>query len=399
MSERVIPLIDVRHLPLESMALSPTAWSAGDQVLDARQRPLQELRISVTDRCNFRCTYCMPKEIFDNQYKYLAQKELLSFEEITRLSKSFLSLGVQKIRLTGGEPLLRKNVEVLISQLSQLKTNSGLPLDLTLTTNGSLLKQKAQALKNAGLTRITISLDAMDDAIFKAMNDVDFSVSSVLEGIEAAKAVGLGADERGLWSGMKINMVVKRGTNDSEILPMTRYFHGQGMSLRFIEYMDVGSTNGWNMREVLPSANVISLIEQEFELVKLPPKGPGETAVRYGFKNSRGQLDPSLGEIGVISSVTQAFCDGCNRARLSTEGQLFLCLFAHQGQDLRSPLRAGASDELLTQMIANIWHHREDRYSQLRSMQNLTSESQSVQSGQETPGTQSRKVEMSYIGG
>jgi len=399
MSERVIPLTDVRHLPQQSLAHNTSPWIEGEPVLDALMRPLEELRISVTDRCNFRCTYCMPKEIFDNQYKYLAHKELLSFEEITKLSRSFLSLGVKKIRLTGGEPLLRKNVDVLISQLSQLKTNSGAPLDLTLTTNGSLLKQKAAALKSAGLNRITISLDAMEDSIFKAMNDVDFSVSSVLEGIEAAKAVGLGLDEHGLWSGMKINMVVKRGTNEGEILPMTRYFHGQGLSLRFIEYMDVGSTNGWNMKEVLPSADVISLIQKEFELVKLPPKGAGETAVRYGFKNASGQVDPSLGEIGLISSVTQAFCGGCNRARLSTEGQLFLCLFASFGHDLRNSLRGGASQEQMTQTIANIWHERQDRYSQLRALQSQSAQDNPSISSQDSPGTQRRKVEMSYIGG
>jgi cyclic pyranopterin phosphate synthase len=399
MSERVIPLIDVRHLPQEPLVHSSIPWNKGESVLDARMRPLEELRISVTDRCNFRCTYCMPKEIFDNQYKYLAHKELLSFEEITKLSQSFLSLGVKKIRLTGGEPLLRKNVDVLISQLSQLKTNSGAPLDLTLTTNGSLLKQKAAALKKAGLNRITISLDALEDSIFKAMNDVDFPVSSVLEGIAAAKAAGLGLDEDGLWSGMKINMVVKRGTNESEILPMTRYFHGQGLSLRFIEYMDVGSTNGWNMKEVLPSAEVISLIQKEFELVKLPPKGAGETAVRYGFKNANGQVDPSLGEIGLISSVTQAFCSGCNRARLSTEGQLFLCLFASSGHDLRTTLRGGASEEQMTQSIANIWHAREDRYSELRALQSPSAQTLSTNSSSDTQGSQRRKVEMSYIGG
>jgi cyclic pyranopterin phosphate synthase len=399
MSQRVFPLIDVRHRPSVPLANPLAPWREGERVFDQRSRPLKELRISVTDRCNFRCTYCMPKEIFDNQYKYLAHKELLSFEEITRLCKSFLALGVEKIRLTGGEPLLRKNIEVLISQLRELQTRSGAPLDLTLTTNGSLLKQKAAALKRAGLDRITISLDAMQDSIFKAMNDVDFSLSNVLEGITAAKEVGLGLDDRGMFSGMKINMVVKRGTNDSEILPMTRYFHGQGVSLRFIEYMDVGTTNGWNMTEVLPSEQVISLIQNEFELVKLPPKGPGETAVRYGFKNSSGHLDASLGEIGLISSVTQAFCDGCNRARLSTEGQLFLCLFASEGHDLRAALRGGASEHELTQTIANIWSHRDDRYSQLRSLQSKGQQSTSVNADPQASISNKRKVEMSYIGG
>lgn len=397
MSDRVIPLIDVRLRPFEAWAHNATPWRRGEPLLDTRDRPLKELRISVTDRCNFRCTYCMPKEIFDNQYKYLAQKELLSFEEITRLSSLFVSLGVEKIRLTGGEPLLRKNLEVLIEQLSQLKTLTGAPLDLTLTTNGALLKQKALALKQAGLKRITISLDAMDDAIFKAMNDVDFSVEQVLAGIEAAKAVGLGLDERGQWSGMKINMVVKRGTNEQEILPMTRYFYAQGLSLRFIEYMDVGSTNGWNMNEVLPSFEVLSIIEEEFDLIKLTPKSPSETAVRYGFKNTNDPLNQGLAEIGLISSVTQAFCDGCNRARLSTEGQLFLCLFAHQGHDLRGPIRSGASDEQLSHLIANIWRPREDRYSQLRSLnaQSLTNQASTISQSD----SQRRKVEMSYIGG
>ena len=277
---------------------------------DTRQRPLRDLRISVTDRCNFRCNYCMPKEIFDKDHVYLPHSDLLSFEEITRMAKVFVAHGVQKIRLTGGEPLLRKNIEALIEQLSALRTLEGLPLDLTLTTNGSLLARKARSLKAAGLQRVTVSLDGLDDAVFRSMNDVDFPVADVLAGIEAAQAAGLGP--------IKINMVVKRGTNAHEILPMARRFRGSGIVLRFIEYMDVGATNGWRMNDVMPSAEVVKLIHAELPLVQLDPSNPGETAERWGFADSNGQHDPALGEIGVISSVTQAFCGDCNRARLST---------------------------------------------------------------------------------
>ena len=379
---RVIPVLDQRprSLAVPAAALASASRVAADAGLtDARGRPLRDLRISVTDRCNFRCNYCMPKEIFDKDYSYLPHSQLLSFEEITRLAKTFIGFGVQKIRLTGGEPLLRKNLENLIEQLAALRTLDGEPLDLTLTTNGSLLSRKALALKQAGLQRVTVSLDGLDDAVFRAMNDVDFPVADVLAGIEAARAAGLGP--------IKINMVVKRGTNDHEILRMARHFRGSGMVLRFIEYMDVGATNGWRMNEVLPSAEVVQRIHSELPLVQLDPSRPGETAERWGYTNVHGQYDPQLGEIGVISSVTQAFCGDCNRARLSTEGQLYLCLFAQSGYDLRSLIRADASDANLASAIGHIWQGRNDHYSELRSAL-----------GPDT-GATVKRVEMSYIGG
>ena len=379
MSERVIPLVDQRHpsLPLphaagQALSTTPT---------DALRRPLTDLRISVTDRCNFRCSYCMPKEVFDKDYAYLPQSHLLSFEEITRLAKVFVGRGVRKIRLTGGEPLLRKNIEILISQLAALRTPDGQPLDLTLTTNGSLLARKAQTLKDAGLQRVTVSLDGLDDAVFRKMNDVDFPVEEVLQGIEAAKAAGLGP--------IKVNMVVKRGTNDHEILPMARHFQGTGVVLRFIEYMDVGATNGWCMDEVLPSAEVVQRIQAEMPLVQLGHSAPGETAERWGYANAQGLHDPQLGEVGVISSVTQAFCGDCNRARLSTEGRLYLCLFASQGYDLRQLLRDQTStDEAMAATIDAIWQGRADQYSVLRSLR-----------GPDTASGPGRRIEMSYIGG
>ena len=330
----------------------------------------------------------MPKEVFDSNYKYLPHSSLLSFEEITRTASIFVAHGVQKIRLTGGEPLLRKNLELLIEQLAALRTPDGLPLDLTLTTNGSLLRRKAQALKAAGLQRVTVSLDGLNDSIFRAMNDVDFPVADVLDGIEAAKEAGLGRDAKGNFSGLKINMVVKKSTNLGEIIPMARHFRGSGITLRFIEYMDVGETNGWKMDEVLPSAELIKLLQTEFPLVPLEASAPGETAQRWGYANASGEFDPTLGEVGVISSVTQAFCSDCNRARLSTEGQLYLCLFAVQGHDLRSLLRDGASDADIASAIGLIWQQREDRYSELRGLNQLPAFE---------PGK--KRVEMSYIGG
>ncbi len=348
-------------------------------MFDKRGRALRDLRISVTDRCNFRCNYCMPKEVFDKDYRYLPHNALLSFEEVTRIAKIFVAQGVQKIRLTGGEPLLRKDIERLIEQLAALRTPEGLPLDLTLTTNGSLLARKARSLKAAGLNRVTVSLDGLDDAVFRSMNDVDFPVADVLAGIDAARAAGLGP--------IKINMVVKRGSNEHEILPMARHFMGSGMVLRFIEYMDVGLTNGWRMNEVLPSSEVVKLIDAELPLLQLAPSNPGETAERWGYADAMGVHDSQLGEIGVISSVSKAFCGDCNRARLSTEGKLFLCLFAAQGHDLRAPLRAGATDAELACTVERIWQGRSDRYSELRSA--LASDT----------GTGIRRVEMSYIGG
>jgi GTP 3',8-cyclase len=348
---------------------------------DTLGRPLRDLRISVTDRCNFRCSYCMPKEVFDKDYAYLPHQALLSFEEITRIASVFVAHGVRKLRLTGGEPLLRKNIEVLIGMLSQLRTTEGKPLDITLTTNGSLLRRKAQALKDAGLQRVTVSLDGLDDSVFRTMNDVDFPVAQVLDGIAAAQEAGL--------HNIKVNMVVKQGTNAQEIVPMARHFQGTGVTLRFIEYMDVGATNGWRMHEVMPSSQVVQHIHAHMPLVQLEPSAPGETAERWGYAGADGQHDPALGEIGVISSVTQAFCGDCNRARLSTEGQLYLCLFANQGHDLRALVRGSASDADLASAIGHIWQGRTDQYSALRST--IAADTGSTPSA--------RKVEMSYIGG
>ena len=378
MSERVIPLIDQR---IASLAASlPAAPIAATGLLsDTLGRPLHDLRISVTDRCNFRCSYCMPKEVFDKDYPYLPHSSLLSFEEITRLARQFVAHGVHKIRLTGGEPLLRKNLEVLVAQLAALRTPDGLPLDLTLTTNGSLLQRKAQALKDAGLQRVTVSLDGLDDSVFRSMNDVDFPVAEVLKGIDAAQKAGLAS--------IKVNMVVKRGTNEHEILPMARHFKGTGVTLRFIEYMDVGATNGWRMNEVMPSAEVVQLINAALPLRQLEPSAPGETAQRWGYADEDGKHTGRAGEIGVISSVTQAFCGDCNRARLSTEGKLYLCLFASQGYDLRALLRGTASDEEVASAIAHIWQGRGDRYSELRASMPADA------------GGGARRVEMSYIGG
>ncbi|MFM1979619.1 MAG: hypothetical protein RLZ68_884 [Pseudomonadota bacterium] len=389
---RVVPLLDqrVNAIALPQGALLPDQHiSATGLLSDSRGRALRDLRISVTDRCNFRCSYCMPKEIFDKDYAYLPHASLLSFEEITRIARVFVAHGVQKIRLTGGEPLLRKNIEILIAQLSALRTPDGQSLDLTLTTNGSLLARKAQALKDAGLQRVTVSLDGLDDAVFRSMNDVDFPVADVLAGIEAAKAVGLGP--------IKVNMVVKRGTNDHEILPMAQHFRGSGVVLRFIEYMDVGATNGWRMQDVMPSAEVVARIHANMPLLALEPSAAGETAQRWGYAGSDGRLDMAAGEIGVISSVTQAFCGDCNRARLSTEGQLYLCLFANQGYDLRTLVRGQAGDANLESAVGHIWQGRSDRYSELRA--HLPIDGDSDDSGSPDGKPAPRRVEMSYIGG
>ncbi len=381
--QRIIPLLDQRpgvlSVPLSAMA-NAGLLSANGLLTDTRGRQLQDLRISVTDRCNFRCSYCMPKDVFTKDYPYLPHNSLLSFEEITRLARQFVAHGVQKIRLTGGEPLLRKNVEILVEQLATLRTPQGNALDLTLTTNGALLARKAAALKDAGLNRLTVSLDGLDDDVFRAMNNVDFPVREVLDGIEAAHKVGLGP--------IKVNMVVKRGTNDSQILPMARHFKGSGIVLRFIEYMDVGATNGWRMNDVLPSAELVSLLQQELPLVALEPAQVGETAQRWGYADANGLHDKAAGEIGVISSVTQAFCSDCNRARLSTEGQLYLCLFASQGYNLRELVRAAHTDAELAAAIAHIWSGRTDRYSELRGSEEAAPQ-----------GDGRRRVEMSYIGG
>ena len=371
MTERVIPLADHRYAA--SLPRVPSVLGTPDaNVADRLGRPLHDLRISVTDRCNFRCSYCMPRAIFDKDYAFLPQTSLLSFEEIARTTRLFVAQGVRKVRLTGGEPLLRKNLEVLVRMLADLRTPDGAALDLTLTTNGSVLARKAQALRDAGLQRITVSLDALDDAIFKRMNDADFPVADVLAGIDAAMKVGLAP--------IKVNMVVKRGSNDDQIVAMARHFKGTPIVLRFIEYMDVGATNGWRMDEVLPSAQVIERIHAQFPLVAIGANQVGETAERWRYADGSG-------EIGVISSVTQAFCRDCNRARLSTEGKLFLCLFASHGHDLRALLRGNYSDAQIAAAIGLIWQGRDDRYSELRG------------AGAIPAPTGERRVEMHYIGG
>ena len=331
---------------------------------DTLNRPLRDLRISVTDRCNFRCVYCMPKEVFGANYPYLRRDQILTFEEITRLARLFVGQGVRKIRLTGGEPLMRKDLPRLVTMLSGISEE----LDLTLTTNGSLLAAQAQALKDAGLKRVSVSLDSLDDDIFKAMNDVDFPVAKVLEGMEAAARIGLGP--------IKVNMVVKRGVNETSILPMARYFREKGYILRFIEYMDVGHSNGWRMDDVVSAKEIVNLISAEMPLEPVDPNYHGEVAERWQYKDRSG-------EVGVIASVTQAVCRTCNRARVSAEGKFYTCLFAVKGHDFKAMLRSDATDEELTQMIERIWSKRTDRYSEIRS---------------ERTGDLP-KVEMSYIGG
>jgi cyclic pyranopterin phosphate synthase len=331
---------------------------------DTRGRPLRDLRISVTDRCNFRCTYCMPKEIFNREYEFLARELLLSFEEIVRLAEIFVGFGVEKVRLTGGEPLLRRGIEDLVGELAAI---DGLT-DVTLTTNGSLLTRKADALAAAGLHRLTVSLDSLDEATFQAMNDVGFPVADVLAGIEAAAAAGLAP--------VKINMVVKRGVNDDSIVPMAGHFRGTGHIVRFIEYMDVGHSNGWRLDDVVPAAEVVGRISKRWPLQPADPNYRGEVAQRWRYADGAG-------EIGVISSVTQPFCGTCSRARLSAEGRLYTCLFATGGTDLRASLRAGASDAELQELIRCVWQARTDRYSEVRSEATI-----------DLP-----KVEMSYIGG
>lgn len=371
MAEKFIPLAD--HRQLHALPVIPSRLEAPDGLLtDALSRPLHDLRISVTDKCNFRCVYCMPKEVFDKSHVFLPHSSLLTFEEITRIAKIFIAHGVHKIRLTGGEPLLRKDVDKLIAMLAQLRTLSGEPLDLTLTTNGSLLGRKAKLLKDAGLNRVTVSVDALDEAVFRRMNDVDFPVAEVLRGIDEAHRVGLGP--------IKINMVVKRGMNDHQILPMARHFKGSPFILRFIEYMDVGASNGWKLDEVVSSAEVIRRINEEMPLTPVDPNYSGETAERWKYVDGSG-------EVGVISSVTQAFCRDCSRMRLSTEGKLYTCLFSGSGHDLKALMRQGHSDAEISNAVAHIWRNRSDRYSELRS-----------QATEELTGARP-KVEMSYIGG
>lgn len=357
--------------PRRSPILPTANFEAGSaEPIDQLGRPLRDLRISVTDRCNFRCGYCMPRDVFGSDHPFLPQSQLLSFEEITRTARIFMGLGVRKLRLTGGEPLLRRHIDRLIAHLAELRTLDGTAPDLTLTTNGSLLARKAQALKDAGLNRITVSLDALDEALFKRMNDADFPVADVLDGIEAAQKAGLGP--------IKVNMVVQRGVNDGQILPMARHFRGTGVELRFIEFMDVGITNAWKMDQVLPSSQVRQRIQAEFSLQPQAGQHPGDTAERWAYADGQGT-------VGFISSVTQAFCGDCNRLRLSTDGQLFTCLFASRGHDLRPLLRAEHTDAEIASGLRRLWAQREDQYSQQRA-----------QNAAAVPG---QRIEMSYIGG
>jgi cyclic pyranopterin phosphate synthase len=356
MTQKVIPI----RAPQAAMPASPRY--DGGRLLDRLERPLRDLRISVTDRCNFRCTYCMPRSVFDADYKFLPHEAILRFEEIARLAGIFVGLGVKKIRLTGGEPLLRKGLPDLIAMLAPLGA------DLTLTTNGSTLVKHAAELKAAGLHRLTVSLDSLDEATFRAMNDADFPVEKVLDGIAAAAEAG--------FAQIKINMVVKRGVNDGQIVEAARYWRDSGHILRFIEFMDVGSTNGWRMDDVIPSAEIVRRVSEAFPLEPVEANYAGEVAERWRYADGAG-------EIGVISSVTQAFCRDCNRLRLSTEGSLYTCLFGQQGHDLKALLRGGASDDDLRDRIAAVWRQREDRYSEIRTAETA----------------KARKVEMSYIGG
>ncbi|MGA7596168.1 MAG: GTP 3',8-cyclase MoaA [Gallionella sp.] len=342
---------------------------------DTLQRPLHDLRISVTDRCNLRCTYCMPREVFGKDHPFLPRAELLSFEEIARLAASFVALGVEKIRLTGGEPLLRRNIEQLVAVLAKLNTPAGQPVEVTMTTNGVLLAAKARALKDAGLARLAVSLDGLSDETFERMSDTAVPVKTVLDGIAAAQHAGFDA--------IKVNMVVQRGVNDHEIIPMADHFRAEhsGIILRFIEYMDVGNTNGWCMDEVVTAAEILQTIAAHYPVGPVDPNYRGEVAERWAYADGAG-------EIGVIASISRAFCHSCTRARLSTDGKLYTCLFAGSGLDLRAPLRAGASDEQLAGLIASCWQQRRDRYSELRS---------AATDGAERAAA--KKVEMSFIGG
>ncbi len=339
--------------------------------VDTLARPLRDLRISVTDRCNLRCTYCMPREVFGKDFAFLPRAELLSFEEITRLARIAVDLGVRKLRLSGGEPLLRHDLERLIEQLAALRTPDGKALEIAMTTNGVLLGRKAEALRDAGLTRLTVSLDGLSDATFQRMSDSPVPVARVLEGIAAAQASGL--------TPLKVNMVVRRGINEHEIVPLARHFRHSGVIVRFIEYMDVGSSNGWRLDEVVPAHEVLARIGAEFPLLAIDPNYHGEVAQRWAYADGGG-------EIGVIASVTQAFCHACSRLRLSTDGRLYTCLFATSGTDLRDPLRRGADDADLAARIADTWRARQDRYSALRHAETAAP-------------ANGKRIEMSYIGG
>jgi len=359
-----IPLIDLR-IGERTFRIPPVEHhDAPGLITDKRHRALRDLRISVTDRCNFRCIYCMPKELFGDDFVFLPRDEILTFEEIVRLAKIFRGQGIEKIRLTGGEPLLRKDIELLVEMLARELPD----VVLTLTTNGSALKSKAKALKAAGLTRITVSLDSLDESTFRAMNNVGFPVSKVLQAIDEAEAAG--------FAPVKINMVVKRGVNDKDIVDMVRYFKKSGNIVRFIEFMDVGTSNRWKMDDVVPSAEVVRRINEVFPCEPANPNYIGEVAKRWRYKDGSG-------EFGVISSVTEAFCSTCTRARLSTDGSVYTCLFAQKGYDLKTMLRSGKSDDEIRDAITAIWQHRADRYSELRTAETA----------------KNKKVEMSFIGG
>ena len=341
-------------------------------VADTLGRPLRDLRISVTDRCNLRCTYCMPREVFGKDFVFLPRAELLSFEEIERVARRFLRLGVHKIRLSGGEPLMRHGVEKLIEKLARLTCVDGKPVDIAMTTNGVLLAKKAQTLKDAGLTRLTVSLDGLSEETFRRMSDSDVPVATVLDGIAAAQAAGLAP--------LKVNTVVKRGVNEHEIVPLVAHFRGSGVIVRFIEFMDVGTTNGWRMDDVVTAEEILQQIDRRYPLRPVDPNYTGEVAKRWSLADGSG-------EVGVIASVTQAFCGDCSRIRLSTDGKLYTCLFASEGTDLRAPLRQGADDAALDRLITATWQTRSDRYSQIRHAA-TTLKTHPL-----------RKIEMSYIGG
>ena len=371
---KIIPVATAKSTVLRGYGVLDLPREHALPVIDTLQRPLRDLRISVTDRCNLRCTYCMPRAVFNEQYDFLPRSELLSFEEIERLAKLFISLGVQKIRLTGGEPLLRRGIERLVGMLARLHTHEGKPLEIALTTNAVLLAQKAQSLKDAGLSRISISLDGLSDETFRRMSDSAVPVGAVLDGIAAAQRVGLAP--------VKVNMVVQRGVNEHEIIPMVEHFRNSGIVPRFIEYMDVGCSNGWRLDEVVTAREILETISARYPLLPLDSNYHGEVAERWRYADGGG-------EIGVIASVTQVFCHSCTRARLATDGKLYTCLFATGGADLRAPLRLGVSDQVLTDLIAARWGQRNDRYSELRH----------AMSAADLAERQGAKIEMSYIGG
>jgi len=359
------------RLALKEVALGP--------LRDTLQRPLQDLRISITDQCNFRCRYCMPKEHFGKNHVFLPQRALLDFDAIEALVQTAIGLGVRKVRLTGGEPLLRKGVESLIAQLANLRTLEDRPLEVAMTTNGSLLQRKAASLKAAGLSRVTVSLDALDDAVFQRMNDAEVPVATVLAGIDAALNAG--------FEHLKVNVVVRKGWNDDQVLPLARYFLGRPVVLRFIEFMDVGNRNAWSPTHVMSSADILSLLKAEFDITPLDATRRGETAQRWAYTGLHAHGYHGHGEIGVIGSVTTPFCGDCNRARVTADGKLFTCLFGQDGTDLMQYLRPGQHKPTteLRSLLAGVWEQRSDRYSELRTFQNTNSKI--------------TKAEMNYLGG